>query len=56
MQELLGRFTAGATSSDWIAVMNAANRSEAPGAACLRVMLSAMLAIQEDVHGATRAF
>lgn len=51
LQELIGSFGRTAGSSDWIAVMNAAGRSEAPGAACLRVMLGVALAAQETTHG-----
>lgn len=51
LQELIGRFSAHASSDDWIAVMNAVGRAELPGAACLRVMLGVALAEKETGHG-----
>lgn len=52
--DLIGCFGATAKSDDWIAVMSAAGRSEVPGAACLRVMLSVALANQEFSNGTTQ--
>lgn len=48
LEDLIGHFNAAATADDWIAVMNAAGRSETPGAACLRVMLDVALATVES--------
>ena len=49
LQELIGRFNAVASPEDWMAVMNAASRSDTPGAACLRVMLKLAIANQQSV-------
>jgi hypothetical protein len=55
LQAMIGEFCFNARPEDWIALMTAAARSDAPGAECLCVMLTTVLGRQEVAHGPSPA-